>query len=170
MRISNTNKGITLIETIIYATILLLVLSAIIAMLGSLTSSHRRAMVNRLVESSGAVAMEKMMREIKSAEAVNLGLSSLGTNPGVLALSGIEGGVAYSIVFDTSLGILRISKDGEPAGNLTSSAVTVTDLVFEHIVNDNSEGVHITLELEAVYGNEIKSLRLTNFAVIRGSY
>ena len=127
-------------------------------------------MANRLVESSAASAMEKMMREIKSAEAINPGLSSLGTNPGVLALSGINEGEVYELVFDTSGGILRVSKDGGPVGNLTSSAVTVSDLIFEHIVNENSEGVHITLELQTVYGNEVKNLRLTNFAVIRGSY
>lgn len=169
-KLRSKQSGITLIETIIYAIILLLVLLVIIAVLGALTGSHRRAMVNRLVESSGAVAMEKIGREIRSAEAVNVGSSALGVNLGTLALSGLNAGTPYEVIFNTAGGILQVSKDGGPAGNLTSSAVTVTKLLFERITNANSEGVRITLELEAQYGNEIKTLRLNNFIVLRGSY
>ncbi|MEK7642331.1 MAG: hypothetical protein AAB392_00845 [Patescibacteria group bacterium] len=164
------NSGITLIETIIYSVILLLVLFAITTTLGSLTSSHREALVNRLVQSSGSVAMEKMMREIRSAEAVNLGSSSLGVSPGALSLTGINEQTPYSVSFNLGGGILQVTKDGGSPGNLTSSATTITELIFERLTNSNSEGVRVTLEIQATVGNKTKTLELTDFAVLRGSY
>ena len=163
--------GITLVETIIYAVILFAVLLVIVSTIISITGSHQRALVNRLVESSASSAMEKMVREIKLAKSIDTGNSLIGTDPGKLALIGLNNdGTAYSLVFDVVDGVLRVTKDGGLPGNLTPSSVSVTSLIFIRVMGSNSEGVRIIFEVTGSYGHETRSIELTNFMVMRGLY
>ena len=168
--IKNIKKGFTLVETLLYVSILVIVVVIVIQIIFGVLRIHRRIAVSQALESSGAIAMDRMIREIRLATVIDDGASSLSVNPGVLSLTGIEDNEPYTVAFNVLNGVVRITKDGGTPGNLTSSKVQVTDLLFQKVDTTNSEGVRITLSLQARNGTEQKTITLYGFAVVRGSY
>ena len=163
-------KGITILETLLYSALLSLLLFAIVGSTASIIRTHRRVYLNRTLESSAVFAMERMAREIRLANSVNAGLSSFGANPGILVIGGGQDDIPYTMVFDAPLGRVRITKNGVDSGDLTSDKVAVSELTFKYLDSVNSKGVKITLELQGTYGQESKTIRLEDFVVLRGSY
>jgi len=170
MKSSLGSKGISLVETIIYATVLTLLLFVVAMISISLVKSHRRVSLNRELESNAAFAMERMVREVRLADSVNDGLSVFNSSPGTLTLQGVDGGTAYTVKFDVDNGQVRLTKDAGTPGFLTSDQVVVTDLIFQKASNVNSEVVKIILELEGSRGDDTKRIKVNGFAVLRGSY
>jgi len=165
------NRGTSLVEMIIYIVLLTLVLGIIVQMLIAIGGVYRNIKLTRELESSGTIAMESMLREARNASSVVVGQSILGSSPGVLVIFGTdEISNPYEIRFDTSSGILRISKDGETPAALTSSSSLVSYLLFTHVTNVNSEGVRIELEMTGTAGPISKSEKFYGFTVLRGSY
>lgn len=166
----SSKKGITLVETIIYSTLLLVVMFVVVNVVISLVSSHRKIMVDRVLEYNAVVLMDRVAREIRDADSVNLGLSVLNNNNGVLVLNASEGGVNHSVRFDLSGDILRFTDSENNLTNLSSDSVNIRKLSFSHFSNQNSEGVKVYMELEAGYQNDIKTMEVDNFIILRGSY
>jgi len=170
LKIKN-NKGVTLMETILYMMILTFIMGVIVQMLVAIGGMYRGLKVTRELESSGTIVMERMLREVRNASNVVLNESTFGTSPGTLTISGTdESGNLYKITFSVSSGIARISKDGGQPVALTSSSGAVSYLLFTRVTSPNSEGVRIELEISGTSGTISKSERFYGFAVLRGSY
>lgn len=168
---NNKNRGTSLVEMVLYIVLLTLVTGIIIQMLVAVGGVYRNIKLTRELESSGTIAMERMLREIRNASGVDVGSSSIGTSPGVLAISGVdESSNSYNIKFNISSGVLQISKNSETPVALTSSPTTISYLLFNHITNTNSEGVRIELEVFGTVGSVSKTEKFYGFAVLRGSY
>lgn len=163
-------KGITLVEVLIYGIILVIVVGVIVQSLIGLLGLYRNAMQNRLVESSAAEALEKIDKEIRKAGEVNEGLSSFDNSPGTLTLQGIENGEVYLISFSVSDGILQMTKNSGMPVQITPSSVSVTGLLFKHLTTENSEGVKVFVEIQNNNGKNTKNFSLDNFVILRGSY
>ncbi len=166
-------KGITIIETLLYATILVLIVGIVAQSLVSLLNLHRATLADKLIESSVSGAMSIMTREIRNAELVDVANSVFGSNFGSLALSGTDdGGMVKNIAFGVNdENVLQMTNlvSGE-VSNLTSSKVRVTGLVYDYLQNSNSEGVRIFIQVETGNGNSVKSIALRSFSVLRNSY
>jgi type II secretory pathway component PulJ len=166
-------KGITIIETLLYATILVLIVGIVVQSLVSLLNLHRATLADKLIESSVSSAMSIMTREIRNAEMVDVANSVFGSSLGSLTLSGTDdGGAPKNILFSVSgENILQMTDlvSGE-VSNLTSSKVMVTGLVYDYLHNTNSDGVRIFIQVETGNGNSIKSISLRSFSVLRNSY
>lgn len=165
------NRGVSLIETVLYITLLLLIMSVIVQTFISMGGVYKNIKLTRELESSGAIVMESMLREIRNAKSVVVGNSVLGTSPGILEISGVDESLnIYNVVFDGSSGSILVSKDGVTPVALTSSSVSISNLIFTYISNANSEGVRIELEVSGTIGALSKSKKFYGFAVLRGSY
>ncbi|MEK7116925.1 MAG: hypothetical protein AAB837_02060 [Patescibacteria group bacterium] len=165
------NRGVTLIETIIYIVLLVFVMSLIVQTLVATSGVYRNIKLTRELESSGTIAMESMLREIRNASSVVVSESELLKNPGVLTVFGIdEDSNSYSITFDVSSSTIRISKNGSIPTALTSSSGVVSYLMFTQVATSTSEGVRIELEMSGVLGLASSSERFYGFSVLRGSY
>src|SRR3989344_4982017 len=81
------SSGFSLIELIIYASILALILIVMVHTMFGIGSSYVNLKVMRNAENSAAVAMERMTRDIRDAESINLGASTLNAHPGKLMLN-----------------------------------------------------------------------------------
>ena len=168
---TKNNRGITLVETIIYMALLILVMGVIVQVLVSIGGVYRNIKLTRELESSGTIAMESMLREIRNASNVVLNESSFGTSPGVLTVAGVDEDLnPYKIAFSVASGALQISKNGETPTALTSSSGAVSYLLFNHVATSTSEGVRIELEMSGTSTSTPKSERFYGFAVLRGSY
>ncbi len=165
------NRGITLVETILYMVLLTLVMSVIVQMLIAIGGIYRSIKLTRELESSGTIAMESMLREIRNASSVVVNESVLEVDPGVLTIAGIDEDLdPYSITFNISAGAIQISKNGGAPAALTSSSGVASYLLFTRVTNANSEGVKIELEMSGTSGPTSKSEWFYGFAVLRGSY
>ncbi len=170
-REAKRSGGVTLIEMILYVVLLTFVMAVIVQMLVSISGVYRNIKITRELESSGTIAMEQMLREIRNASSVEVTDSVLGIHPGTIAVWGIdENHISYEMIFDTASGVLQVSKDGGAPVALTSSPVSATYLLFTHLTSPNSEGVRIELEMSGTAGATVKSERFYGFAVLRGSY
>ncbi|PIR39969.1 MAG: hypothetical protein COV33_02335 [Candidatus Zambryskibacteria bacterium CG10_big_fil_rev_8_21_14_0_10_34_34] len=165
------NRGISLIETVLYITLLLLIMGVVIQILVSMGGVYKNIKLTRELESSGAIAMESMLRDIRNAKSVVVGSSVLGTSPGVLKLFGIDEFLnVYDVIYDGTSGSILISKNSATPTALTSSSVEVSNLIFTYVSNANSEGVRIELEVSGTIGAVSKNKHFYGFAVLRGSY
>lgn len=166
----NSHKGMTLVETLLYISILVIVVTVVVQVLFMILRLHSKISANRLLESSMGESMERIVREIRLASSVNEGASALNINPGTLSLDGVSGGVSYNVTFGEAGDRIYISKDGGAPGNLTSDKVTITNITFQKVTNSQSEGVRVTIEAEAQTPNGVETAQLYGFAVLRGSY
>ncbi|OHB15195.1 MAG: hypothetical protein A2431_03225 [Candidatus Zambryskibacteria bacterium RIFOXYC1_FULL_39_10] len=167
----NNKRGITLIETILYMVILTFFMGIIVQMLVSIGTIYKEIKVTRELESSGTIAMERMLKEIRNASRVTTDESILETSPGKLTVSGVdENSEPYKISFEVLDNAVQISKNIEAPVALTSSSGAVSYLTFHRVTNDNSEGVRIVLEMSGSSGANQKTEIFYGFAVLRGSY
>lgn len=161
--------GFTLIETILYMILLFIVTGVIVQVIISIGGVYKRIKATREIESSGAVVMERVLREVRNASSVVASGSTFGSNPGAVTVSGIDEDLNnYNIAFTIDSGDILVSRDGSSPVALNSSSVDITYLLFTRVTSTNSEGVRIELEIADSLGS--KSERFYGFAVLRGSY
>lgn len=165
-------KGITIIETLLYATILILVVGIITQSLITLYRLNRETYTDRLIERNASSAMEVITGEIREAISVDINPSVFASNPGTITLNKKDdSGTPYSITFVIENGILKsIKNPGNNVSQISSSNVIVSGLIFELGQNSNTEGVRVFLQVEKNVGNETKMISLRSFNILRGSY
>lgn len=160
-----------MVETILYIVLLVTVMSLIVQMLISLSGVYKNIKLTRELESSGAIVMETILREIRNASSVVVTGSILNTSPGKIIIEGVdESDNPYEITFDVASSTVRISRDGSQPVALSSRMATTSLLIFKHITNANSEGVRVELQMSGVSGSNYKNEKFYGFAVLRGSY
>jgi prepilin-type N-terminal cleavage/methylation domain-containing protein len=146
MHMSNIQKrGFTLIEMMVYMAVLVLVAGALIMTFLSFDTVIVRNQTERVLASEARTALEYMVQEIRQADAVDVGLSTFDTSPGVLMLT--EG--AGSTEFYVEDGFIKMNANGSEVGQLTSDAVVVESVVFNRYVGTRTDLVRITMTLSA---------------------
>ena len=88
---SGKSRGFTLLEALIYVAIIALLTVVVVntAMVMTVTSAKARLKQNILGE--GGVSLERLVREIRLADSVDVLGSTLGAHPGVLKMNTIVG-------------------------------------------------------------------------------
>ena len=165
------NKGYSLIEMIVYLAIFtsvsVLVINSFIIVLGSFSATR----TNRDLLESGAVVVERIAREIRQAESVDVANSTLGSSPGALQLnSNNSGGTPVIIEFRIVNGALNLYEDDLLVGNLLGQNISVTSLIFRRISTTNGEGVKIELTLQDSISKNLQTASFYNTIILRGGY
>ena len=164
-------KGITLVETIIYSTFLAILSIAAVTSLLLLNQSLQSIVLGRIVDDAAQEIMEKIIREVRYADSIDVAQSTLSTNPSVLVLDSTDsGGSPVEVQFSITSGVLELRRDGALVGPLTPNQVTISELVFDRITTTESEAVKISLVLEAQRGASVIEETFNTTAVLRGSY
>jgi len=169
----NYHKGFTLIEIVIYVSILAVISILTVNTILVMTKSFSNFRAVRDLNASARVAMERMVREVRLADNVDETLSVLGVSPGRLVLDTIDSGSGLPIAFEFILdGTILKYKNGSGAyDNLTSSDVEATKLIFRKIDNSTvSKAVQIELTLRAGEGVSQRTENFYNTIVLRRSY
>lgn len=156
-------------EMLIYLAILALMLWVIGSILNSMIQTERVAGSSKVVENAAIFGLERMVREIRDASAVEAS-SVLDLNPGVLVLSGTDSnGVAKTVEFFLDLGALHIKENGIDKGALTESKAIVTNLVFSVLSNPNSKSVKTVMTVESGTSTTYKKDTFYSTTILRGS-
>lgn len=169
---ASSRQGFSIVEMIIYVGLLAIILVATVNMLLVMTKAYGYLKFSRHIQSSAITALDRMVRDIRNAESVNVSQSTLGTSPGILTLNTTTATSSpQTIQFFVSNGALRLKQDGGDIGPLTVSDVTVQNLIFRQMNTGISEAVKIELTLTAGTGRP--TARSANFyatALLRDSY
>lgn len=156
--------GYTMMELLIYTAILAVMAVLIIQGLLAVTLSFGEVRAYNMLRAGGNIAMERMLKEVRFANAVTTASSTLAL------LSSDEAGAPKTVEFAVSSGTLSLAEDGINKGSLTGNGVTVTSLVFREATTSKGSLIKIEMTLTDA---RLRNVRVANFygsAVLRGSY
>lgn len=168
---SNRQRGMSLVETMVYIFILTLILFAVANALYSITRLYRAIQSSRAIESTAEVALERMTREIRDATNVDVAKSTLGLSPGRLVLNTTdEAGASSTVEFWLSGQSVEIKEAGVDIGPLSPMKARITSLIFRRIQTAKSQAVKVEMNIESGQDNSYKTKPFYSTIVLRGSY
>lgn len=159
----NKIKGFSLVESLVYIAILAVMTVVVISILSSTARSYNTFRLTRSINSSAITSLERMTREIKSADSISVGESTFGSHPGKLKIN--IGSATREFYIDS--GSLKIKEDGSDKGALTRDNVFVDNLVFRSIDNGTSNAIRIEMTLSAEHNNSTTTKKFYSLAVLR---
>lgn len=162
-------KGYTLIEMVIYVSLLTVIFVLSVNMLLSFSNSYRTLSALRVAEHSALDAMERISRDIHSATSVDSGNSTLGTSPGVLTLITTSNSVSTTTKFYIQNGVLKVDVNGVYFGPLTLISASTTSLTFGLLSNTGGNAVKVDMTVEATIGTVTKSKTYHTTVILRGN-
>ena len=164
-------RGMTFIELLIYVGILLMITGIVVSTLLALTRSYRTLKAVESIDSAAQISLERMTREIRTATSVDVGLSTLGSSPGVLQLNTLDASQSPTTAkFSMTGQIPHITQAGVDKGPLIASDVRMTSLIFRKITAAESQAVKIEIALESGTSTNYRSESFYTTVVLRGSY
>lgn len=160
------NLGFTLIEMLVYISILTLVSGGALTLLFSLGDQINAARAERLLSHSAQTALERMLYDIKEADYADIFLSDFDVTPGVLRVVQVASTTEFSVAANT----LYYAKDDVNQGPLTDDRVSVDSLYFYHYDNSVTELVRIAMTLTVTVGETTITRTFNAATTLRGSY
>jgi len=166
------SSGFSLIETLVYVSILVVILIAVINTALIMSRSYGELSASRNINSSVVSALERITREVRWAYDVDNSQSTLNVHPGSLTLSTTNYfGESSTVEFYLEDGVLKIKEGGVYKGVLTSPNVQVVNLVFRPVSSGRSQMIKVEITLEGVVRRgRIRSETFYDSVVLRGSY
>lgn len=160
-------KGYTLLETVVYIGIFIVILVAVIDMLVTLSKSFSRVRAYNEVRVSGMNAVERMAREIRTATSRD----SASTADDLLIHTTDEAGTAkiVELYWDSTAKSVVIVDNGINKGTLTGSSTEVTNLVFRNASTPKGDVIKIEMTARSKKLTDI-SAKFYDTIVMRGGY
>jgi len=166
----SSRRGFSLVETIIYLVLLMMLLVAIINFLLFMSKSWASIRVDKGIAYTASTALERMTREIKDADRVDTSRSIFNDTHGKLTLDVYTtGGATTSLAFFLN-GTTLVMQNASGTTPLALSTTPIQNLTFEHIVTPQSEGVEIAIQLESDYMGRSRTEFFYATAIVRNSY
>ena len=168
-------KGLSLIEVIVYVALLGFVLTLIANFLIQITSAYRTLDQKREAASNARLILETLRNSIEAAREVYAPTSAFNRDLGQLSLVSAEGaGAGHAtryIDFWIDNGRLWIRREGSADETISSARVQVSKLYLERIMQGfGREAVKITLVIDPLNTRVSESVTLHSTFVLRGSY
>ena len=165
LSLQKSNKGFTLIEMLVYMALLILISTAAVASLISMSDMFQQQKAQQLVTRNATVVLERFLSDMRVADAVDYFDSTLTIHPGKIAFIYGATTTSYSMVG----GVIETDVDGSVSA-LTDSSVTVDQLRFYVHDNTVTELARIVMTLSATAGTITHTETFSVGAVLRGSY
>ena len=161
-------KGFSLVEMLVYISILVLMLAVIMNIIVSVIRSERVLKALRNVEDSAVLSLERITREVRQAENVDINSSIFDLNPGRLALESTDAlGNPRTVEFYLSSGVLMFSENGMELGALTRTDARVSALTFRFFTGSNSKGIRTEITIESGTSTHYRSDNFYSSAILR---
>lgn len=161
--------GLSLIETIIYVTIVGSIIASSTVLFFSYQGSVIKKQALQEVSENARLVLSRLVQEIQSAKQIDTAASVFNVHPGKLVLVDQSG---QSVVWEVSDGLLTYKKGATLSAPIISNQVRVKNLVFRNYsVSGKNQNINIELTLDhnnpendQLYQSE---LSLTSSATIR---
>lgn len=142
-------KGFTLIETLIYITIVGLAVGSFVVFSLSISGTRNKTFVTQEVHANARTAIKIMSQKIRAADGINIAASTFGSDPGVLSLVMSDSTKNPTIIdLDQDNGILRIIEGSASPVMLVSDEVKITNLVFTNLTTGDKGNIQIKITVE----------------------
>lgn len=134
---SADEKGFTLIELIIYLTILSIVMSSFLYFSLAILNYRNKSRAIEEVQANERMAINLISQKIRSAKSVNFSQSVFNSHPGSLSLAMDDIGRSPTLI-NLDNGKLQISEGLSQPVSITSDRIIVSDLVFFDLTGSSS--------------------------------
>lgn len=161
-----TTKGFSLLEMLVYVTILSITAVVVVNTLLVLANSYGTLRVSQRINSSAMAALERMSRDIRSGESVDTLNSTFDVHPGRLTLQ--AGATTTEFYLDGD--VLKVRENGVDVGSLTTKDTTVSSLIFRYVFIGASKAIRVELTLTDSRKEISKTENFYSFVVLRGTY
>lgn len=163
----NSTTGFTIVEMIIYVSVLALILVGVVQMILAVSSTFNELRATRQLNRSAVVLLDRFVREVRDAESVVVDSSVFDTHPGELTIS-VEG---TNVRFYVDGGVVKLDRGGAYEGDLTVPDVSATSFVFRRSTPGSiSETIRLEVTLESISGSGSAIETFYTTAVMRGPY
>jgi Tfp pilus assembly protein PilW len=133
------NQGLTLIETIIYISIIGIVVTSFVGFSISVSDSRNKTYSTQEVQSNMRVAVDLISQKVRSASGVDITNSNFDTHPGYLILTVASTTLNPTIIgLDTTNNTLGIKEGILATTSITSDEVNVSNLVFTNLTSSST--------------------------------
>jgi len=160
-----TNRGASIIETLFYIVIFVVISIAVINAMIMMMRSFKETKVEREIVQSGEI-MERVVREIRGAYLIDP--QSTATDLKIYTKSG--SGVSKLEDFNFTASNLQFSEDGVLTGNLNGPNISVQDASFTQITTAVGKAVKIMITVKAKDDARARTYVFDNTVVLRGTY
>lgn len=169
----SVTRGFTLVETLVYMAILVVLLSAIVNAVLVLTTHYRAVRNTREMEDSVIAAFDRMTRDIRDADGFIASATILNVANGSLSLleQDLSSGQSTTTDYYVENSRLYVRENGVVLGPLTKSSIKTTSLIFRRIdtANSNAFKIEMSMQTDQAVPNVISNNFYTT-VVMRGSY
>ncbi|MDP3989532.1 MAG: hypothetical protein Q8P93_04855 [bacterium] len=159
-------KGATVVELLVYITILSLILGVFFSLMVSVFSTFASVRATRAAITATQTGFERMVREVRGASAIDTQESIFDTTIGRLALVDATGS---DIVFSVQDGVLYLSIDDGALVRLTPEGIALEQFLLTHIDTGTSQGVSIVVTFKDTRGGD-GVYEVKTSIIARGSY
>jgi hypothetical protein len=160
-------RGFSIIESVLYLSLFVVLSTGVVLFSFSGLEAFRRTRATSLLASAAHGSVERLVREIRSAESVNISESVFNVSPGKLVLVRPGGGTVVFLVINDRL---FIDTDSALPVSLVPEGVAVESLIFRHITVTNSQAVRIELALSSRQESFSITAPFYTTAVLRAGY
>lgn len=142
-----TNFGMSLMETVVYAALIALISILVVQTILALSKTFKAVKETRDIENSGLTALDRIAKEIRSADALGAGNIFNATSSKIsLAYSGIST-TTREFYLDGS-GAMHLYENSVDQGTITSPNVLVTSFYVEQSTTSTKTALRVTLKLQ----------------------
>ncbi len=159
------NKGASIIETLFYVVIFVIVSIAVINAMIVMTKSFKETKVQREIAQASEI-LERISREIRGAYHIE---TLTGTNYLKLDTKD-DAGANKTVEFNFTGNNISLLENSTVAGNLNGPNIKVQSLTFTQLTDPNGQALKIVLTIQAADDVQTRNFDFYDTVVLRGSY
>lgn len=166
------SKGFTLVESIVYFSLLVILSVVVINSLFSLFGSYSKIKAMQDMETTAIQVLERITRDARAANAIIDAQSSFSVPQGYVSFYIVApgGGSMDSVKYYASSSVIKVDKNAVYLGDLSLSSVQVNSFLLRYINGTSSKALKIELGLQTnvrhssstIYKNFYTTVQLRN--------
>ena len=171
MKFAYKNRGYTLLELVVYVSVVAALAVVSIQSALSLTRTFSETKSYGDLRESGSAALERIIKEVRFSSSVDLPNTTFNSSPGRLTLNTTdESGNPKTVEFYVSSGSLRLIDGGVNKGALTGAGVSLNSIIFRQTTSPRGTLIKTELVIRDTRSSNSRSANFYGSAVTRGSY
>ncbi|MHB1118279.1 MAG: prepilin-type N-terminal cleavage/methylation domain-containing protein [Minisyncoccota bacterium] len=168
---SARSRGFTLVEMIVYVAILSVVAVLATNVTLAMTRAFTDLRVSRDLNSSATVLFERLTRDIRSANGIDVAQSTFNVSPGRLTLNTKDSlGANTTIEFYVENGLIKMNEGGIAQGAIMTASTRIDSFVVRQLLNANTAAVTVEATISATRGDITQTRNFYTTVVLRGTY
>lgn len=161
-------RGYTLVETLVYLAIFIIMSLIIVSLILSVLESNKYVKPSSSLSRSAVSVLEVMSKEIRGARSIDITNSIFATTTGSLQLNSVDSNGNQRLVkFYLASASISIMENGVFFGPLSTADVVVTGLIFNLATSTADSLLKIELDLTAGNGKYQKTEKFYNSVKLR---